>query len=145
MPRFGCWCGHSISLHDIPCPNEGTIIWDADGLESLEEVCETILGFFEACRKSSREAWLAAAGWPKPGEVDDYLVVEHLLSKLYRRGASVVRCPECHRIYVELQSGTNKWQCLVPETHLDSTADAANTDQPQDSAAQDQLSADGSA
>ena len=145
MPKFGCWCGHSISLHAIPCPNDGTIIWDADKLESLNEVCETVLGFFEACRKSSREAWLAAAGWPRPGEVDDDLVVRHLLSKMYRRGSTVVRCPECGRIYIEPPSGTNSWACFAPDTQPHLMANGANTDQPQSPPSADQPPADGSA
>ena len=121
MPWFACRCGHSISLHAAPCPHEATLLWDADR-EHLDRLRrEQWRHALEAYARGELLLWMRSsfgeARTEAPSSGPDLLVdglddVEALVDRFSR---SVVRCPECGRLYVQSEYGNNEYVCYKPE------------------------------
>ena len=118
MPSFSCACGHRISLHAIPNPNEARLVWDVDA-ERLDEARHALRKDAIRARESGDYAALYArlyrAGHAPatPPPLDELLSRGDMLVDDVSR--LVVRCPECGRLHVQRRHGENAYDAYAPE------------------------------
>jgi hypothetical protein len=124
MSRFGCRCGHSIALIQVPCPHEATLVWDVDEEELDRLRRERWTAALEAHARGELELWTQASfgrsltsrasSSADLGPLVD--VLEDVEPLVDRASRAVVQCPECSRLYVQKEYGVNEYVCYTPES-----------------------------
>jgi hypothetical protein len=131
MPRFRCRCGHSIPLHSIPCPHEAQLIWDVDHDLWNDLRREQWSALLEAKARGLYETWVQEFYGPPVKVVDNLTgralsptdptsfplidILDDISTSTNTVTRAVVRCPECHRLYVQREHDQNEYDCYKPE------------------------------
>jgi hypothetical protein len=118
MPSFSCACGHRVSLHVIPNPNEGRLIWDTDA-EHLDDAREALRKDAIRARETGDYRELYKVLYRAGHEPTTPPTLDELLWRadraVDRASRLVVRCDECGRLYVQCRHGENEYDAFVPE------------------------------
>jgi len=119
VDSFRCRCG--VQLNDPHAAQDrdgGMLFWDAEK-EQVEERAGALLSkFMEALHsKKKRRDWLKDyCGSDDDGGMSDVEVLfEVLFFEEFRSGHTILRCPNCKRLYVGPNSSDGTWECFKLE------------------------------
>ncbi len=111
---FHCECGFAWkgTLPETR-QDQGDYLTLIEQEEWMEEASEAITSFVEASASGLRDQWFDGSKYFNsvyPRDLPDREVIRDLLFATQRsRGVEVFRCPRCRRVYIEEQTGTNRW------------------------------------
>lgn len=119
MPHFECGCGHTI-LVNPPGQDAGYLVWDRDVDLSMESRRKEIHGFLQAVSTGQRQAFLryfygSSEAAERLSLITDADVIEDILSKHDRYTRLCYRCPECGRLSIQAEPGSNRYQAYTPD------------------------------
>lgn len=117
MPQFECRCGHTIVVHP-PSQVAGYLVWDRDVDLSMESRRKEIHGFLQAVATDQRQAFLryfygSSEAAERLSLITDADVIEDILSKHDRYTRLCFRCPECGRLSIQAEPGSNSYQSFA--------------------------------
>lgn len=120
VESFRCRCGAVMNEAKLFMDREaGMLFWDAEK-EQVEDRAGALLSkFMEALRsKKKRRAWLEDYYGSDDGDgmKDVEVLFEVLFYEEFRSGHTVLKCPDCGRLYVAPNSSDRTWECFRPET-----------------------------
>ena len=115
MPRFGCRCGHTISLVAAPSTHEANLIFDLDFDELCKRRTAAIDAFLAAVRGGRRDQWITEFyGRPSLG-ISDGSIIDDIITREDQFSLLIVVCPTCGRLYRQRKHGENEYDCYLPE------------------------------
>ena len=119
VDRFRCRCGVQLNdVHAAQGRDGGMLFWDVEK-EQVEERAGALLSkFLEALRsKKKRRDWLQDyyGSNDEPDLSDVEVLFEVLFFEEFRSRHTVLRCPDCGRLYVGPNSSDGTWRCFKPE------------------------------
>lgn len=117
MHEFACNCDSMIVVVP-PSQNAGYVVWDCDVDLSIDSRRKEIHGFLMAIASGRREAWLRNFyGSSDPGarlsHKTDTDVIEDIMSKHDRYTRICYRCPNCGRIFIEMEPWSGRYQAYA--------------------------------
>ena len=115
MPKFGCRCGHTISLVAAPSPHEASLISDPDFDELCNRRTAAVDAFLAAVRNGKRDDWVTDFYGRPPFDISDGSVIDDIITREDVFSLQITNCPECGRLYRQRKQGVNEWDCFVPE------------------------------
>ncbi|TWU50685.1 hypothetical protein Poly51_39780 [Rubripirellula tenax] len=116
MPKFGCRCGHTISLVSVPSPHEANLIFDPEFDELCNRRTAAIDAFLAAVRDGKRDLWITEFYRRPPFDISDGSIIDDIITREDDFSLAIVVCPECGRLYRQRKHGENEYDCYVPES-----------------------------
>ncbi|MEL6107604.1 MAG: hypothetical protein AAFU85_16310 [Planctomycetota bacterium] len=115
MPKFGCRCGHIISLVAVPSPHEAHLIFDPEFDALCKRRTTAIDAFLAAVRDGKRDEWIAEFYGRPPFGISDGTIIDDIITREDEFSLLVVVCPKCGRLYRQRKRGENEYDSFVPE------------------------------
>ena len=119
---FNCTAGHRVSTDAYPSENEYTLVSDAAAERAIREVGRHLEGF---CRSFANgmgpaQSWIREMWAIEVVDDDSEKVMATVANELITRlvlenEPSVLRCPECGRLYVQRRAFENTYDGYLPE------------------------------
>ena len=116
MPKFGCRCGHTISLVASPSPHEASLIFDRDFDDLCNRRTAAVDAFLAAVRDGKRDLWITEFYGRRPFEISDGSIIDDIITHEDDFSLAIVVCPECGRLYRQRKHGENEYDCYIPES-----------------------------
>ena len=149
---YRCLCGNVISDHTYPSEVTGDLKWQTESESASQDALQDIKEFLTAVENGSKEEWLrkffriGEAKFSvikidrKSGERitsqmgNDFYLRADMATVIYdifsrydnREGHSVYRCPECERIYIQKQYGSDEYDCYEKRQDYNRISDIDN-------------------
>lgn len=119
MRQFICRCGRTVVVSP-PSLNAGYVVWDRDVDLSIESRRKEIHAFLLAVASGQREAFLhdfcgSLAARNRLTQNTDADVIEDILSKHDQYTRVCYRCPNCSRIFIQVEPGSGRYQAYEVE------------------------------
>ena len=115
MPKFGCRCGHTISLVVSPSLHEASLIFDPDFDELCNRRTAAVDAFLAAVRNGKRDEWVTEFYGRPPFGISDGSIIDDIITREDEFSLLIVICPECGRLYRQRKHGENEYDCYIPE------------------------------